>query len=251
MLSNPDNTNPILNKTPQMVISTPEALAPQEKRNLNNPLYNSGNLSYPLALKSSKSAQSRDDLHENKSKDRNTRHKSDSLINTVTVTSTSTNIDTSLYCTKKQQVVIPVYQPFVKVDKKLPTKIENQILDVQKILRSYAEEGNLMIENRELVDIIMDKCKLADTPEKGTSAMNKTAPSISLVDKAKQLINKCEKEGVVHTTHRQFGNKKQIFHSLNLDLISHESILWVLRSLKRDEMTPNEKAIQSRIKEAF
>ena len=66
-----------------------------------------------------------------------------------------------------------------------------------------------------------------------------------------QLIQKCEKYGIIHTTKRQFGNKEQLFHSLNLDLISHESILWCLRSLKNDEMTPSEKAIQSRIKEAF
>lgn len=34
-------------------------------------------------------------------------------------------------------------------------------------------------------------------------------------------------------------------------MISHESIKWVLTSLKKDEMTPTEKAVQSRIKEAF
>lgn len=41
------------------------------------------------------------------------------------------------------------------------------------------------------------------------------------------------------------------FISLQLDIISHECIVWVLASLKKDEMTPTERAIQSRIKEAF
>ena len=41
------------------------------------------------------------------------------------------------------------------------------------------------------------------------------------------------------------------FLSLALDLISHECIHWVLTSLRNDEMTPSERAIQSRIKEAF
>lgn len=36
-----------------------------------------------------------------------------------------------------------------------------------------------------------------------------------------------------------------------MEIISLESIIWCLRSLKIDEMTPSEKAIQSRIKEAF
>lgn len=34
-------------------------------------------------------------------------------------------------------------------------------------------------------------------------------------------------------------------------MVSHECLRWVLNSLKLDEMTPGEKAVQSRIKEAF
>jgi hypothetical protein len=41
------------------------------------------------------------------------------------------------------------------------------------------------------------------------------------------------------------------FISLKLDIISVESVVWVLKSLKNDEMTPSDKAIQSRLKEAF
>jgi len=41
------------------------------------------------------------------------------------------------------------------------------------------------------------------------------------------------------------------FVGLALEVLSLESITWVLTSLKVDEMTPTERAIQSRIKEAF
>lgn len=41
------------------------------------------------------------------------------------------------------------------------------------------------------------------------------------------------------------------FISLQLEIITHECVTWVLTSLKKDEMTPTERAIQSRIKEAF
>jgi hypothetical protein len=223
-----------------LTLNPAKSFIPKEKRPVTNPLFNKTAVSNPLALKTSKSAQSRDDTADNSNRGRNQRHKSDTLtnpnrsftsggqyyspFNTITFTCLTTNIDTSLYCTKKQQVVIPVYQPFVKVDRKFTSKLENQLLEVQKLLRSAAEEGNLMLESSDL---------------------------LNMIDNNHQLIKKCENNGIIHTTHRQFGNKKQVFHSLNLDLISHESILWCLRSLKRDEMTPTEKAIQSRLKEAF
>lgn len=39
--------------------------------------------------------------------------------------------------------------------------------------------------------------------------------------------------------------------SLKLDIISLESLTWTLKSLQLHEMTPSEKAIQNRLKEAF
>lgn len=222
-------------------LNSAKMFIPQDKRG-QNPLYNRNYLSQPSALKTSQSVQFNENLAGSITKDKSLRNKSDSQLNsnrsftsfgqnfyyspfnTITITCVNTNIDTSVYCTKKQQVVIPVYQPFVKVDRKFPAKIEEQVINIQKILRVAAEEGTLMIENKEL---------------------------LKLIDDNSQLIKICEDHGVIHTTHRKFDNKKQVFHSLNLDLISHESILWCLKSLKHDEMTPNEKAVQSRIKEAF
>jgi uncharacterized membrane protein YwzB len=66
------------------------------------------------------------------------------------------------------------------------------------------------------------------------------------------LLEKAESAGIIFTTERQFGQSKEIVYiSLKLDILSLESIFWVLRSLKTDEMTPNERAVQSRLKEAF
>lgn len=42
-----------------------------------------------------------------------------------------------------------------------------------------------------------------------------------------------------------------IFVSLRLHELSLECMQWVLTSLKSDEMAPTERAVQSRIKEAF
>jgi len=38
---------------------------------------------------------------------------------------------------------------------------------------------------------------------------------------------------------------------MRLQFITVESVQWVLQGLKKDGMCPNERAIQSRIKEAF
>ena len=53
-------------------------------------------------------------------------------------------------------------------------------------------------------------------------------------------------------TVRSFGCVKNItLVSMRLQFVSVESVQWVLRGLKRDGMCPNERAVQSRIKEAF
>ena len=67
-----------------------------------------------------------------------------------------------------------------------------------------------------------------------------------------KLIDACEKSQLVQKTIRNFSNIKTLhFISLKLDIISLECLQWVLKSLRRDEMMPSEKAILSRIKEAF
>jgi hypothetical protein len=63
---------------------------------------------------------------------------------------------------------------------------------------------------------------------------------------------KAEDKGYIQSTVRQFGTiKTLVLLSIRLPLLSMESLAWVLKSLLKDEMCPNERAIQSRIKEAF
>jgi hypothetical protein len=66
------------------------------------------------------------------------------------------------------------------------------------------------------------------------------------------LIDFAEKEEIIQKTVRNFSNLKTLcFISLKLDVLSYECLKWVLISLRSNEMTPSERAIQSRIKEAF
>lgn len=66
------------------------------------------------------------------------------------------------------------------------------------------------------------------------------------------MLQLAEHYEIIQKTIRNFAQHKTLcFVSLKLDVISYETILWALQSLKRDEMTPTEKAVQNRIKEAF
>ena len=67
----------------------------------------------------------------------------------------------------------------------------------------------------------------------------------------RSFLGKAENLGIIHLTKRQFGAKVISFYSMKLEILSLECLTWVLRSLRRDEMCPNERAVQSRIKEAF
>ena len=63
-----------------------------------------------------------------------------------------------------------------------------------------------------------------------------------------------QKEGIILICRRHFGhpaNHSTSYISLRLTTISLQSLYWVLASLKRDQMTPTDRVIQSRIKEAF
>lgn len=201
-----------------LTLNPNKSFVPLEKRGGYNPLLRN-KMNNPLALKTCKSMTHRDNSPNTNNKDRSFRYKSESSntidrsfstsnlnyyspFSTITMTNNhllNNSIDVSVYYTKRQQVAIPSYQPYIKIDKKLPNKVQEQILEVQKWMRTKAEEGHLMVESVELNQFLEGNI---------------------------QVIKKLEQYGVIHTTVRQFGNKKQVFHSLNLDLISHESILW-------------------------
>ena len=154
-----------------------------------------------------------------KYKNRNLRPNSSSSMG-----STTSSVDYTPYYDGSSSMNIPLYQPYVKVEKKVPQKLHTQIFEIQQVLRSKAAEGQLMIESKELSE---------------------------LTGQGQELFEQCEQYGIIHNTERQFGNYRQVFYSLKMEIISLESIIWCLRSLKIDEMTPTEKAIQSRVKEAF
>ena len=59
----------------------------------------------------------------------------------------------------------------------------------------------------------------------------------------RSFLGRAENMGIIHLTKRQFGAKAINFYSLKLEILSLECLTWVLRSLRRDEMCPNERAV--------
>ncbi|OMJ91274.1 hypothetical protein SteCoe_6255 [Stentor coeruleus] len=68
---------------------------------------------------------------------------------------------------------------------------------------------------------------------------------------ALELINTGCKLGKLLNQVKKIGNVEINVISLKIEKLDLECLLWVLRSLKNDEMISTEKAIQSRLKEAF
>eukprot|EP00826_Nyctotherus_ovalis_P063640 TRINITY_DN9335_c0_g1_i2.p1 TRINITY_DN9335_c0_g1~~TRINITY_DN9335_c0_g1_i2.p1 ORF type:complete len:548 (+),score=95.61 TRINITY_DN9335_c0_g1_i2:701-2344(+) len=57
---------------------------------------------------------------------------------------------------------------------------------------------------------------------------------------------------MIVVTRREYGTGLvQVFVSLKLQTVSLDAVMWILKSLERDSMTPTERAIQSRFKESF
>lgn len=68
----------------------------------------------------------------------------------------------------------------------------------------------------------------------------------------RQGVQEAEKKELIMISNRQLGTKaSQSFASFRIKTISLDSVLWILKSLERDVMTPIEKAVQSRFKESF
>ncbi len=94
--------------------------------------------------------------------------------------------------------------------------------------------------------------KLREFAEKGEIMVSAEELAKSSVSDFAQRLQEAEEKQLVTVTKRQFGNRPtQRFVSLRLAGVSLESLSWVLRSLERDEMTPVERAVQSRFKESF
>lgn len=122
----------------------------------------------------------------------------------------------------------PLYQHFIRKFGQ-----ESSHDNIISALKELAEKGQIMHDYAYFVRFFSQKFRYT-------------------AEKAHDIIRSADKIGLIHLTDRQFGNLKSInFISLKLDSLSLESLLWTLRSLKNDEMMPTERAIQSRMKEAF
>ena len=107
---------------------------------------------------------------------------------------------------------------------------EGRLLD---FLKSYANQGKIMSEVNTLINRFQHY-------------------AIVKAEQARNAVQTVLTADLIHTTNRSFGTVKTVsFVSLKADCLSLELLLWTLRSLKNDEMLPTERAIQSRIKEAF
>jgi hypothetical protein len=131
-----------------------------------------------------------------------------------------------------QQTVIidacPLYQQFYR--RSGQETFHDQLIE---LFKEQSEKGNLMYDFSNVIRALQLRVRITN-------------------DQASTVLKNAERLGLIHITKRQFGNMRSfIFVSLKLEGVSLECLLWVLRSLKNDEMMPTERAIQSRMKEVF
>lgn len=112
--------------------------------------------------------------------------------------------------------------------------VSENSLDISMIsfLKNLAYEGKIMNEFKELKEKIAFHLKVSP-------------------NYASELIQTgCKLGKLLHQT-KKLGNFDVQIISLKVEKMNSKVLLWVLRSLRSDEMISTEKAIQSRIKEAF
>lgn len=108
--------------------------------------------------------------------------------------------------------------------------IESRLID---FLKSYANQGKVMTEVTSLISGFQHY-------------------AIVKAEQARTAIQAVQSAGLIHVTTRTFGALRTVnLVSLTAENLSLELLLWTLLSLKNDEMLPTERAVQSRIKEAF
>ena len=112
--------------------------------------------------------------------------------------------------------------------------VSESSLDISLIvyLKTQAYEGKIMHEFQTLKQEVAFHCKVS-------------------INHASDLIQANLKLGKLIQQTKKIGNYDVPIISLKVEKLNHKVLLWVLRSLKNDEMISTEKAIQSRIKEAF
>eukprot|EP00826_Nyctotherus_ovalis_P043831 TRINITY_DN4670_c0_g1_i1.p1 TRINITY_DN4670_c0_g1~~TRINITY_DN4670_c0_g1_i1.p1 ORF type:complete len:622 (+),score=168.67 TRINITY_DN4670_c0_g1_i1:514-2379(+) len=106
---------------------------------------------------------------------------------------------------------------------------------IMKGLYELAGEGTIILETKDLQKYLTDNSKNYITGAE--------------IGKG---ISSAEEKGLIIVTKRQImSNPEREFVSINLPVVSLESVMWILKSLENDQMTPTERSVQSRFKESF
>ena len=72
------------------------------------------------------------------------------------------------------------------------------------------------------------------------------------IEKIKQVLDDDTVKPLLHKTTRKFeGYSEFCYYSLKLRNVSVESLIWIIKSISRDFMKPNESLVHSRYKECF
>lgn len=116
-----------------------KSFVPMEKRKLPSSYYPQFS-GYPM----NKSLNSSAPMYKN----RNLRPNSSSSMG-----STTSSVDYTPYYDGSSTMSIPIYQPYVQIEKNVPQKLHNQVFRIQQVMRAKAIEGNLMIESTELSEL--------------------------------------------------------------------------------------------------
>ncbi|KAL4459358.1 hypothetical protein ABPG74_017971 [Tetrahymena malaccensis] len=126
-------------------------------------------------------------------------------------------------------IEISLYQDFSHFDSK---DIQQEI--AKKILIEHAKQGDLLV-------------KLETFKEEYQKEVGK-GQFVNI----EKIVKNLEQKQVIHSTIRKFGDSNPIqYISIHLNQISIEVVIWIILSIRNDEMTPNEKMVLSRIKECY
>jgi hypothetical protein len=127
-----------------------------------------------------------------------------------------------------REIPISDHQEFKNIE--LLKSIEISLF-TQNLLRNYAEQGDVLVKKEVFERNLMAQYKTIDISG---------------------LLKDAEDKKIIQIISRKFGDSKAHFYiSLLLDTISIQSLYWTIKSLINDQLTPNEKMLVSRIKEAF
>lgn len=106
---------------------------------------------------------------------------------------------------------------------------------IMKKLYELANEGVIIIEIKQLEKLIVEDNKSPLTQAELAQAIEEAEAKDMVIITKRQITSSLEKE----------------FISIKLHVVSLESVMWILKSLEKDEMTPVERSVQSRFKESF